>query len=131
MSETWEHFHAAARLLVGAGPVKQRLIDAYRQHLASLRDTDLPELVANDFAALTSALHCAQATGGLSAPEVAVRKMSEKDAADHAASIMDMFVTLTPDREPLQARRLRVVGERSYVASDDDEDGVPAFLSRA
>jgi hypothetical protein len=30
MSEPWTHFQGAMRVLVGAGPIKQRLIEAYR-----------------------------------------------------------------------------------------------------
>jgi len=124
MTDTWEFFHGAVHMLVGPGPVKQRLIDAYRHHLASLREVELPEPIAGPFAALNDVLHGAQAAGGLTAPEVAVRKMSEREAADHAASILEMFTTLVAlrEREPL-ARRLRVVG--------DDPDELPGFLNRA
>jgi hypothetical protein len=127
MSEPLTHFHGATRVLVGAGPIKQRLIDAYRGHLAGLRDTDLPEELRADFVALNTSLHSAHAAGGLSAPEVACRKMSEKEAADHAAGILEMFATLAAlrEREAAQTPRLRVVGERLV---DDD---LPAFLSRA
>src|SRR5215203_6095597 len=111
MSEPLTHFHGATRMLVGAGPIKQRLIDAYRDHLAALRDTDLPEDLRPGFAALNASLHSAQAAGGLSGPEVAVRKMSEKDAAEHAAGILEMFAALAAlhEREMAQAPRLRVV----------------------
>ena len=128
MSEPLTHFHGATRVLVGAGPIKQRLIDAYRGHLAALRDTDLPEELRAEFLALNASLHSAHAAGGLSAPEVAVRKMSEKDAGDHAASILEMFATLAAlhERETAQGPRLRVVAERL-----DDDDSLPAFLSRA
>jgi hypothetical protein len=127
MSDTWEPFQRATRVLVGPGPIKQRLIEAYRGSLAELRDAEVPDCIVGDFAALNAAMHCAHAAGGLSAPEVAVRKMSEKDAADHAAAILEMFTTLAAqaERESGTARRLRIVGEQR------DEDGVPAFLSRA
>jgi hypothetical protein len=83
----------------------------------------VPEPIAPQFSTLVAVLHGAHAAGGLSAPEVAVRKMSEKDAAHHAASILEMFVTLAElrEREPA-TRRFRVVG---------DEDEAPAFLNRA
>ena len=130
MADTWEQFHGAVRILVGQGSVKQRLIDAYRRHLASLHATDVPDSIVAEFAALHATLHNAHAAGGLSASEVAVRKMSDKDAADHAASILDMYASLSElrERERLQAPRLRVVGER---LADGDDDGAPAFLSRA
>jgi hypothetical protein len=132
MADTWEQFHGAVRILVGQGSVKQRLIDAYRRHLASLYATDVPDTIAADFAALHTTLHNAHAAGGLSAPEVAVRKMSDKDAADQAARILDMYASLSElrERERVQAPRLRVVGER-LDNGDDDDDGAPAFLSRA
>jgi len=124
MTDTWEFFHGAVHMLVGPGPVKQRLIEAYRQNLASLRDVEVPEPIARSFAALHDVLHGAQAAGGLTAPEVAVRKMSEREAANHAESILEMFATLVVlrEREPV-ARRLRVVG--------DKPDDAPALLSRA
>ncbi len=124
MTDTWEFFHGAVQMLVGPGPVKQRLIEAYRQHLASLRDVEVPEPIARSFAALHDVLHGAQAAGGLTAPEVAVRKMPEREAANHAGSILEMFATLVVlrEREPA-ARRLRVVG--------DKPDDAPALLSRA
>jgi hypothetical protein len=127
MAEPWTHFHSATCMLVGAGPVKQRLIDAYRTHLAALRASELPEDIRAGFESLNAALHSVHAAGGLSAPEVAVRKMSEKEAADHAASILDMFATLTALRETAAGPRLRVVGDRII----DDDDDLPAFLSRA
>ncbi len=127
MPDTWEHFQRATRVLVGPGPIKQRLIEAYRGNLAELRDAEVPDSIAGGFAALNAAMHGAHAAGGLSAPEVAVRKMSEKDAADHAAAILEMFMALAAqaERDSAMARRLRIVGEQR------DEDDVPAFLSRA
>jgi hypothetical protein len=65
MAEPWTHFHGATRVLVGPGPVKQRLIDAYRTHLAALRETELPEDIRAAFDALNAALHSVHAAGGL------------------------------------------------------------------
>jgi hypothetical protein len=131
MAALWEEFHAATHVLVGVGPVKQRLIDAYRHHLASLREHDIPEIVRDRFVALKAAMHEAPATGGLSAAEASVRKMSERNAADHAAGILEMFVVLSAEAE--SAPRLRIVSSDN-VADDrriDDLFDVPAFLSRA
>ena len=95
MSAHWEEFRAALQVLVGTGPVKQRLVDAYRHHLAALREQDLPDAVRDKFVALRAAMHEAPATGGLTAPEASVRKMSEKDAAQHAAALLEMFTVLS------------------------------------
>jgi hypothetical protein len=131
MAAFWDEFHAATRVLVGAGPVKQRLIDAYRHHLAPLREHDIPESVRERFAELKSAMHEAPATGGLSAAEASVRKMSEKNAADHAAEVLEMFLLLSAESE--SAPRLRIVSSDSGADDShiDDLFDVPAFLSRA
>jgi len=66
----------------------------------------------------------------MSAPEASARKMSEKEAAEHAAAILEMFAVLSTLDDSESAPRLRI------VASDDDTlthdlFEVPAFLSRA
>jgi hypothetical protein len=62
----------------------------------------------------------------MTSPEISVRKMSDKEAAMHAAAIVDMFATLSAlaEQEAAQSKRLRVVGF-------DEREDVPAFLSRA
>lgn len=131
MAAHWEDFQAAMQVLVGAGPVKQRLVDAYRHHLAPLREHDLPDAVRDRFVALRTAMHEASATGGMTAPEASVRKMSEKDAAEHAAAILEMFTVLSALNESESAPRLRIVASGTDDAVTDDLFEVPAFLSRA
>jgi len=131
MAAHWDDFHAAMLVLVGTGPVKQRLVDAYRHHLATLREHDLPDAVGNQFVTLRAAMHEAPATGGMTAPEASVRKMSEKDAAGHAAAILEMFTVLSALNESESAPRLRIVANGDVDALTDDLFEVPAFLSRA
>ncbi len=131
MAAHWDDFHAAMQVLVGTGPVKQRLIDAYRHHLATLREQELPDSVRERFVALRAAMHEAPATGGLTAPEASVRKMSEKDAAGHAASLLDMFTALSAMNEGESAPRLRIVASGDDDTQTNDLFEVPAFLSRA
>jgi len=124
-----DDFHAALLVLVGTGAVKQRLVDAYRRHLASLREEDLPEAVRDRFATLRTSMHEAPAAGGMTAPEASARKMSEKDAADHTAAILEMFTVLSALDESASAPRLRIVANDDTLTDDLFE--VPAFLSRA
>jgi hypothetical protein len=128
MAAVWDVFHEAALVLVGAGPVKQRLIDAYRGHLAPVLEQDVPEAIRGGVTALRAAMHEAHATGGMTAPEVSVRKMSDRDAAAHAAAILEMFAVLCAlaEQDAAAAPRLRIVG-----GADDHPGEVPAFLSRA
>ena len=125
MTQNWEHFRCATLTLVGPGPVKQRLCDAYVKHLRMVDAESLPKSVQPGYLELAQAMRCAQAAGGLGAVEATVRKMSELDAGRLAARVLDMFVVLSREdtREPgaQPQRQFRLVG--------DDE--VPAFLNRA
>ena len=126
-----DDFHAALQVLVGTGAVKQRLVDAYRRYLASLQEQDLPEAVRDRFARLRTAMHEAPAAGGMTAAEASARKMSEKDAAEHTAAILEMFAVLSALDESESAPRLRIVANGDDDALTDDLFEVPAFLSRA
>jgi hypothetical protein len=129
MPVIWGNFERAVLILVGPGPLKQRLIDAYLGHLSLVKPVDVPEPASTAFTALVEALKCARPTGGLSCAEVAVRKMSELEAARHAQAVLECFVALSllrvPEADaPAAPPRLRVV-------NDSDIEGVPSFLSRA
>ena len=99
--------------------------------LPSLREHELPDPVRDRFVALRTAMHEAPATGGLTAPEASVRKMSEKDAAAHAAGLLEMFTLMSALSESEGAPRLRIVASGDDDARTDDLFEVPAFLSRA
>jgi hypothetical protein len=125
MTQDWERFRCATLTLVGPGPVKQRLCDAYMKHLRIVDAETLPRSIQPGFTALSQAMRSAQAAGGLGAVEATVRKMSEQDAGLLAARVLEMFVVLSREdsREPAAQpqRQFRLVG-------DDD---IPAFLNRA
>ncbi len=126
MTENWEHLWRAAQVLVGPGPVKQRLCEAYMKHVQHVDARELPRELQPDYAALSDAVHCARAAGGLGTVEATIRKMSEADATRLAANMLRLYVTLAGGdaREPATAtpRQLRIV-------SDDGD--IPAFLNRA
>jgi hypothetical protein len=125
MTQDWERFRCATLTLVGPGPVKQRLCDAYMKHLRMVDAETLPRSIQPGFSELAQAMRSAQAAGGLGAVEATVRKMSEQDAGLLAARVLEMFVLLSREdtREPAAQpqRQFRLVG-------DDD---IPAFLNRA
>lgn len=130
MAEASDVFHSAVLILTGAGGVKQRLIDAWRGHLAAVREQDVPEALRAPLEELRRAMHAAPAAGGMSAAEVSVRKMSEAEAASHAAIVVEMFAELcsTAGSDAGTGPRLRIVGS---VDEDAEEHDLPAFLSRA
>jgi hypothetical protein len=129
MAAVWDVFDGAVRVLVGCGPVKQRLIEAWRDHLAPLHDKDVPEALRADLGVLRAAMHSSPATGGMGAAEVSVRKMSEKEAAEHAVRVLDMHLQLASNEaEAGNPPRLRIVGDTHQTDAFED---LPAFLSRA
>jgi hypothetical protein len=129
MAAVWDVFDGAVRVLVGCGPVKQRLIEAWRDHLSPLHEKDVPEALRADLVALRAAMHAAPAAGGMSAAEVSVRKMSEQQAADHALRVLDMHLMLaSSDTDASNPPRLRIVGATHQADAFED---LPAFLSRA
>ncbi len=119
------HLRAAVLQLIGAGPVKQRLCEASLRHLSDVDVARLPPEVAERYQQLMDSLSTAPATGGLGRIGATVRKMSDQEAADCAAQVLDLYLALSTgsQREPVAnpQRQLRLVG--------DDEAG--PLLSRA
>jgi hypothetical protein len=129
MAAVWDVFDGAVRVLVGCGPVKQRLIEAWRDHLSPLHEKDVPASLRADLGTLRAAMHAAPAAGGMTAAEVSVRKMSEQEAADHAVRVLDMHLLLASSEEDSgNPPRLRIVGATHQA---DAFEELPAFLSRA
>lgn len=104
MTSTWEQFLEAVVILAGPGPVKQRLTDAYTQHLADVEADDLPRDIHATLSVLMQAMTSSPRSGGLSAAAASVLKMSEVEAGRHAASVVRIFsglkqpATLAPVR---------------------------------
>lgn len=123
MQTTLEHFRDAVLVLVGAGPVKQRLLQAFHEHLGHLSPDELPRDLRDPYATLAAAFHSTRRTGSLDAVSASVLKMSESEACQHAQSVVRMFGCLN---ETQPANRPAVL----LRAVPDDED-IPAFLNRA
>ena len=109
------HLHAAVLLLIGAGPVKQRLSEASLRHLSDVDSARLPADVAERYQELMQSLSTEPATGGLGRIGATVRKMSDQEAAACAARVLDLYLTLpaVSQREPTASpqRQLRLVGD--------------------
>jgi len=91
MISAWESLHFATLELVRATPIKQRLICAYRRHLAAIPDDQLPSEVRESFGRLMSSLHRVAPLRGEDAVAASVRKMSNQEADDCAARIVEIF----------------------------------------
>ena len=122
MYSHWECFRDAVLVLAGTGQVKQRLLEAYQNHLRHVATDDLPRELREPFGSLKTALQSSRRTGTLDSASASVLKMSDGEAAAHARSIVQIFVGLQEPPANRPAAVLRAV---------PDEDEIPAFLNRA
>jgi len=91
MISAWECFHFATLELVRSTPIKQRLVCAYRRHLASLPEDQLPSEVRETFGQVLRCLRGVQPLRGEDAVAASVRKMSNQEADECAALIVEIF----------------------------------------
>jgi uncharacterized protein len=109
MSNAWESFFAATAMLVSAGPIKQRLLEAYRRHLAMLDQEQLPKEIREEFCSLSTCMSCVRPLRGETALQATVRKMSDAEAGLKATSIVNMLGVITRCQTQQRAPKLRAV----------------------
>lgn len=106
MSTTWEQLEGAALSLVRSGPIKDRLAEAYRNHLFFVRVEELPEALREDFRACHDALTRERPLRGEDAVRATVRKMSSSEADELACSIVRLFAAIVREYLTDEARAL-------------------------
>jgi len=94
MSTTWEQLEGAALSLVRSGAIKDRLADAYRNHLAQVKTEELPERLRAEFRACHEALTRERPLRGEDAVRATVRKMSNHEADELACSVVRLFAAM-------------------------------------
>jgi len=94
MSTTWEQLEGAALSLARSGPIKDRLADAYRNHLALVKPDELPEALRAEFRACHDALTRERPLRGEDAVRATVRKMSNQEADELACSVVRLFAAM-------------------------------------
>jgi hypothetical protein len=97
MSTTFEQLEGATLSLVRSGAIKDRLADAYRNHLALLNAEDLPEGLRAEFRACHAALTRERPQRGEDAVRATVRKMSILEADELACSVVRLFAAVVRD----------------------------------
>jgi hypothetical protein len=98
MSTAWEQLEGAALALVRSGPIKERLTEAYRNHLALVNPSELSERLRAEFRACHDALTREQPLRGEDAVRATVRKMSNHEADEVACSVVRLFVEFVLER---------------------------------
>ena len=91
MISAWECFHFATLELVRSTPIKQRLICAYRRYLASLPPEEVPTEARESYGQVIRTLSGVQPLRGEDAVAASVRKMSNQEADECAAQIVEIF----------------------------------------
>jgi hypothetical protein len=91
VSTTWEQLEGAALSLARSGPIKERLIDAYRNHLAFVDVEELPDGLRGQFRACHEALTREAPLRGEDAVRATVRKLSSQEADELALAVVRLF----------------------------------------
>jgi hypothetical protein len=91
MISAWDCLHFATLELVRSTPIKQRLVSAYRRHLSLLPTDQVPNEIRESFEQVMGSLRGVQPLRGEDAVAASVRKMSNQEADDCAAMIVEMF----------------------------------------
>jgi hypothetical protein len=133
MISAWDCLHFATLELVRSTPIKQRLVCAYRRHLAALRPEQVPDEVRGSYIQVTRALSGVPPLRGEDAVAASVRKMSMQDADDCAALIVEIFGMMCR-RHAEQARPHTVVQlqavERATADYESDDYQLAALVAR-
>jgi hypothetical protein len=107
VSHLTERFAEAVQTLVGDGPIKQRLIRAFAEHLGDLDGADLPPALRPGFSDLQTALSQRAPVGTESRVQASVQKMSAAEARDYAGTIVELYAALVGQLD--RAEPLKVV----------------------
>jgi hypothetical protein len=121
-----ECFHYATLELVRSAPIKQRLVSAYRRHLASLPEDQLPSELRASFGQIMRALQGVLPMRGEDAVTASVRKMSNQEADECAALIVEIFGQMC--RFNVATARPNSVVQLHSVERVTEEYEVPALI---
>jgi len=127
MISAWECFHFATLELVRSTPIKQRLVCAYRRHLASLPEDEIPAEIRETFGQVMRSLRGVQPLPGEDAVTASVRKMSNQEADDCAALIVEIFGLMCKTHD--YALRSGNVVQMHAVEHPSDDFAVPALIA--
>ncbi len=107
MSTTWEKFQGATLSLARSGSLKDRLTDAYRNHLAAVAEDELPREIREQFHNVCCSLTRERPQRGEDAIRATVRKMSSHEAENIAETVVQMLSVMA--RSPQSARSASAV----------------------
>jgi hypothetical protein len=127
MISAWECFHFATLELVRSTPIKQRLVCAYRRYLAALQENEIPSEVRESYGQVMRSLCGVQPLRGEDAVSASVRKMSNQEADECAAQIVEIFGLMCKTHH--SASRPSSVVQLHSVERTSEEFPAPALIA--
>ena len=92
MNNACDEFQGATLTLARSGPIKDRLVEAYRNHLANVCEEELPREMREEFRAVSSSFTRERPMlRGEDAARATIRKMSTDEADRLASSVVRIF----------------------------------------
>ena len=132
MNSTWEQLEAAAICLTRATSIKDRLTDAFRNHLTHVDLEELPPTLHAQFRACHDALIRERPLPGEDAVRATVRKISSHEADEIAANLVRLygaFVREVSTREATLPNVILNTASASSVAGARPKKSVPQVIS--
>jgi hypothetical protein len=127
MISAWECFHFATLELVRSTPIKQRLVCAYRRYFAALPPEEVPTEVRESYSQVMRSLCGVQPLRGEDAVAASVRKMSNQEADECAAQIVEIFGLMCKSHHG--AGRAATVVQLHSVDRASEEFIAPALIA--
>jgi hypothetical protein len=126
MITAWECFHFATLELVRSTPIKQRLVCAYRRYLGSLSADEVPTELREPYSQVMRSLCGVKPLRGEDAVAASVRKMSNQEADECAAQIVEIFGLMSKSQH-IATRTGTVV--QLHLLERAEERSVPALIA--
>ena len=122
MSNLVDRFMTAVSVMSGNGNIKQRLIQAYEDHLQGMECEDLPVPARQPYADLRAMLHSVSPLNGEGAVRATVRKMSANDADQCSRLMVRLLVEVVKHSDS---------GQRRLPLQPEERPIVPPFLVKS
>jgi hypothetical protein len=132
MNTAWQQLEAAALTLARSGAIKDRLADAYRNHLSLVNAEDLPEGLRAEFCACHAALTREAPLRGEDAVRATVRKLSSHEADELACTVVRLFAAMVREgarADAAEHSELMLNGPASGAARAKMLKAVPQVIS--
>ena len=119
------------RQLTRTGSIKDRLTDAFRNHLAHINAEELPEALRAEFRACHDALIRERPLPGEDAVRATVRKISSHEADEIAASVVRLYGAFVRESTAHECAQPKIILNNASVSAPGPrpKKSVPQVIS--